>query len=95
MDDYQGFVKGLEKEYGINLTAGEFTASPKVIAKEDALANKPDIETFDTFTKNRRSKIVRRIEKLSMTFPQMRQIKQNWEKQLAKKLIRFTKKLML
>lgn len=64
MDDYQGFVKGLEKEYGINLTAGEFTASPKVIAKEDALANKPDIETFDTFTKNRRSKIVRRIEKI-------------------------------
>jgi len=64
MDDYQGFVKGLEQEYGINLTAGEFTASPKVIAKEDALANKPDIETFDTFTKNRRSKIVRWIEKI-------------------------------
>lgn len=64
MDDYQGFIKGLEEEYGINLTTGEITASPKVMAKEDSLANKPDIETFDNFTKNRRSKIVRRIEQI-------------------------------
>ncbi|CAK9250431.1 unnamed protein product [Sphagnum jensenii] len=64
MDDYQNFVKGLEQEYGIHLTTGEFTGAPKIVAKEDALANKPDIETFDTFTKNRRSKIVRRLEKI-------------------------------
>ncbi len=64
MDDYQNYIKGLEQEYGINLTAGEFTGSPKAIAREDALANKPDVETFDTFTKNRRNKIVRRLEKI-------------------------------
>ena len=61
MADYQNFLKGLEKRIWINLTAGEFTASLKVLAKEDSLlANKPDIETFDKFTRNRRSNIVRR-----------------------------------
>jgi hypothetical protein len=64
MDDYQNYIKGLEQEYGINLTAGEFTGSPKAVAREDALANKPDVETFDTFTKNRRHKIIRRLETL-------------------------------
>jgi hypothetical protein len=64
MGEFNSQIKNLEKEYGIPLTTGEFTGSPKIIAKEDALANKPNIEQFDVATKNRRLKIVQRLEKI-------------------------------
>jgi hypothetical protein len=63
-EDFQNYVKGLEKEYGITLTTGEFSASPKVIAQEDALANKPNVEGFDVFSQNRRRKIIQNVENI-------------------------------
>ena len=64
MSDFTSYFQNLEKEYGIPFTTGEFTGSPKIVAKEDALANKANIEQFDVATKDRKLKIVQRIEKL-------------------------------
>lgn len=64
MNDFTSYFQNLEKEYGIPLTTGEFTGASKVVAKEDALANKANIEQFDVATKDRKLKIVQRLEKI-------------------------------
>lgn len=62
LNDFTNQIKEAEKKYGINLTAGEFTGSPKVLAKEDALANKPNIEAFDINRTERNLKSTQNIE---------------------------------
>jgi hypothetical protein len=64
MKDFTSQIENLEKEYGISITVGEYTGSPKIVAQEDALANRPHIENFDIATKNRRTKLTQRIEKI-------------------------------
>jgi hypothetical protein len=64
MKEFLPHMQNLEKEYGIPLLLNELTGSPKLTAKADALANKPNIEQFDISTKNRRLKVVQRLEKL-------------------------------
>lgn len=63
MSDFTSQIENLEKEY-FPLTTGEYTGSPKIIAKEDALANKPNVENFDIALRERRNKISKRIEKI-------------------------------
>lgn len=65
MKDFTSQIEKIEKEFDISLTAGEYTGSPKIIAKEDALANKPNIEVFDIATKNRKAKLSKSLEKIS------------------------------
>lgn len=64
MKDFTGQIENLEKEYGISLTAGEFTGSPKIVAQEDALANRPHIESFDRAMQKRKTKLTQRIESI-------------------------------
>ena len=64
MQDFNSQIERLEKEYDLPLTTGEYTGSPKILAKEDALANKPNIEEFDIAKKNRNIKIIKRLEKV-------------------------------
>jgi len=63
MNDFTSQIDKLEKEY-FPLTAGEHTGSPKLIAKEDSLANKPNVDNFDIALKDRKTKISKRIEKI-------------------------------
>lgn len=63
MSDFTSQIDRLEKEY-FPLTTGEYTGSPKIIAKEDALANKPNVDNFDIALKDRKNKISKRIEKI-------------------------------
>ena len=46
LKDYNEYIINLEKEH-FPLTTGEFTGSPKIIAKEDSLANKPNVDVLD------------------------------------------------
>lgn len=62
LSDFTNQIKEAEKKYGINLTTGEFTGSPKVLAKEDALANKPNIESFDINRTDRNLKSAQSLE---------------------------------
>ncbi len=64
MKDFTDQIGTLEKEFGISLTSGEYTGSPKIIAQEDALANRPHIEHFDKAMQNRKTKLTQRIEKI-------------------------------
>lgn len=63
LKDFNDQVTNLQKEY-FPLTLGEETASPKILAKEDQLANKPNIENFDIAQKQRKLKIAQRLEKV-------------------------------
>lgn len=62
MNDFVSYIEGIEREYNMPSSLGEFTGSPKVLAKEDALANKPNVETFDKFSKDKRKSAVRNLE---------------------------------
>lgn len=62
-NDYNKFISELEDKY-FPLTTGEATGSAEVIAKEDALANKPKNDVFDRAMSNRRSNIAQRIEQI-------------------------------
>ncbi len=63
MKDFTSQIDRLEKEY-FPLTSSEYTGSPKLIAKEDALANKPNVDNFDIAIKDRKTKISKRIEQI-------------------------------
>ncbi len=63
MKDFTSQIDRIEKEY-FPLTTAEYTGSPKLIAKEDSLANKPNVDSFDISLKDRKTKISKRIEKI-------------------------------
>lgn len=63
MKDFTNHIEALEKEY-FPLTTGEYTGSQKIINKEDALANKANVDNYDIAMTNRKSKITRRLEKM-------------------------------
>lgn len=64
-EDYLDFIKKIEEESGFVHTPGELTGNPKIVAKEDYLANKANIDSFDKFTRNRRQKIVNKVQKIA------------------------------
>lgn len=64
LTDFNNKIKSLEKEY-FPLTSGEFTNSKKIIAEEDALANRPNIDKFDKAMEERKRTISKRISKIS------------------------------
>ena len=66
--DYDIYTKELEKKWRIPLTAGEHTGSAEIMAKEDYLANKSNINTFDKNMINRKQNIVRGVEKIKQSF---------------------------
>lgn len=62
LGDFTNQIKEAEKKYGTNLTIGEYTGSPKLLAREDALANKPNLEAFDINRTERNLKATQNLE---------------------------------
>jgi hypothetical protein len=62
LSDFNSSIEKIEANNGFNLTLGEKTGSPKILAQEDYLANLPNVDKFDKAMKVRKEKIVKRIE---------------------------------
>lgn len=65
--DYDIYTKELEKKWKIPLTAGEHTGAAEIMAKEDYLANKSKINTFDKNMATRKQNIVRGVEEIKQS----------------------------
>lgn len=67
--DYVKFLMEMEERQGIELTAGEITASPKLRKTEDSFANNINIDDMGNFLTTRKVKLFQKAKELTDSIP--------------------------
>lgn len=67
--DYVKFLMEMEDRQGIELTAGELTASPKLKAYEDVSANNANVSDMQDFLTVRKARLLQKAKELTDSLP--------------------------